>query len=315
MAQGAYVLADTDGTPDVILLATGSEVALAMAGRAELAGEGINARVVSMPCWELFDRQPQDYQDTVLPPAVKARVGIEQASTLGWDRYVGDGGAVIGMHTFGASAPLKQLLTKFGFTPERVAEVAARPRRGWKGIEVKATELLNELGQSLWLDNITRKMLDDGVIQRYVDEYSVTGLTSNPSIFDKAIGGGRLRRRDPREVGAGASRARALFFELAIEDLRRAADTVPRRPRAHRRGRRLGVARGVARARVRHRRHRRRGHRAARPGRPAATCSSRSPARPRACPRSSAVDRRPASRSTSRCCSTPTSTAPRPTRT
>ena len=124
VARGAYVLADTDGTPDVILLATGSEVALAMAGRAELAGDGINARVVSMPCWELFDRQPQDYKDTVLPPGVKARVGIEQASTLGWDRYVGDGGAVIGMHTFGASAPLKQLLTKFGFTPERVAEVA-----------------------------------------------------------------------------------------------------------------------------------------------------------------------------------------------
>jgi transketolase len=77
-----------------------------------------------MPCWELFDRQPQQYRDEVLPPSVKARVAVEQASTLGWDRYVGDGGAVIGMHTFGASAPLKQLLRKFGFTPDRVAEVA-----------------------------------------------------------------------------------------------------------------------------------------------------------------------------------------------
>ena len=77
-----------------------------------------------MPCWELFDRQPKEYRDEVLPPSVKARVAIEQASTLGWDRYVGDGGAVIGMHTFGASAPLKQLLTKFGFTPDRVAQVA-----------------------------------------------------------------------------------------------------------------------------------------------------------------------------------------------
>jgi transketolase len=77
-----------------------------------------------MPCWELFDRQPRAYRDEVLPPAVKARVGIEQASTLGWDRYVGDAGAVVGMHTFGASAPLKHLLTRFGFTPDRVADVA-----------------------------------------------------------------------------------------------------------------------------------------------------------------------------------------------
>jgi transketolase len=111
----------------VILLATGSEVALALAARDELAADGIGARVVSMPCWELFDRQPRQYRDQVLPPAVRARVAIEQASTLGWDRYVGDAGAIIGMHTFGASAPLKQLLTKFGFTPERVSQ-AARER-------------------------------------------------------------------------------------------------------------------------------------------------------------------------------------------
>ncbi|MEQ7009288.1 transketolase [Actinopolymorpha sp. B17G11] len=124
--RGAYVLADppSGGTPDVLLLATGSEVALALSARDELATDGIGARVVSMPCWELFDRQPREYRDEVLPPAVTARVGIEQASTLGWDRYVGPAGAVIGMDTFGASAPLKQLLTKFGFTPERVTEVA-----------------------------------------------------------------------------------------------------------------------------------------------------------------------------------------------
>ncbi|GAA4572484.1 transketolase [Planotetraspora kaengkrachanensis] len=125
VARGAYVLADApSGDPDVILLATGSEVSIALAARDDLAGEGIDARVVSMPCWELFDRQPREYRDLVLPPSVKARVAIEQASTLGWDRYVGDGGAVVGMHTFGASAPLKQLLTKFGFTPERVAGIA-----------------------------------------------------------------------------------------------------------------------------------------------------------------------------------------------
>jgi transketolase len=108
----------------VILMATGSEVQLALEGRDELEADGIAARVVSMPCWELFDRQPPEYRDQVLPRDVRARVAIEQASTLGWDRYVGDGGAVIGMLTFGASAPLKQLLTNFGFTPEHLSQVA-----------------------------------------------------------------------------------------------------------------------------------------------------------------------------------------------
>jgi len=138
VARGAYVLADTEGPADVLLLATGSEVQLALAARDELAAEGLAARVVSMPCWELFDRQPEAYRRQVLPPEVRARVAVEQASTLGWDRYVGDGGAVVGMHTFGASAPLKNLLVKFGFTPDRVAAVAreriaaarAAPREG-----------------------------------------------------------------------------------------------------------------------------------------------------------------------------------------
>jgi transketolase len=125
LVNGAYVLVDAEGgDPDVILIATGSEVGLALSARDELAGEGIRARVVSMPCSELFDRQPQAYRDEVLPPSVKARVAIEQASTLGWHRYVGDGGAIVGMHTFGASAPLKELVKKFGFTPYAVSEVA-----------------------------------------------------------------------------------------------------------------------------------------------------------------------------------------------
>jgi transketolase len=125
ITKGAYVLVDAgEGEPDVILIGTGSEVGLAIAARDELAGEGIRARVVSMPCSELFDRQPQAYRDEVLPPSVKARVAIEQASTLGWHRYVGDGGAIVGMQTFGASAPLKELVKKFGFTPDAVAEVA-----------------------------------------------------------------------------------------------------------------------------------------------------------------------------------------------
>jgi transketolase len=123
--RGAYVLADVEGgAPELILIATGSEVALALSAHDELLASGIRSRVVSMPCCELFDRQEQAYRDQVLPPAVTARVSIEEASTLGWDRYVGPEGVKIGMHTFGTSAPLKDVQTKFGFTPDRVAEAA-----------------------------------------------------------------------------------------------------------------------------------------------------------------------------------------------
>jgi transketolase len=134
VARGAYVLVDApDAAPDVLLLSTGSEVHLALAAREELVAEGINVRVVSMPCWELFDQQPQAYRDEVLPPTVTARVAVEQASTFGWDRYVGGRGAVVGMHTFGASAPLKALLTKFGFTADSVAQVARETLSSIKG--------------------------------------------------------------------------------------------------------------------------------------------------------------------------------------
>jgi len=127
VAQGAYVLADaTGGAPEVILLASGSEVALCVDAYERLTAAGVRARVVSMPSWELFEHQPAAYRDAVLPPAVGARVGVEQASTFGWSRYVGAGGEVIGMHTFGASAPLKELQTKFGFTAEHVVEAARR---------------------------------------------------------------------------------------------------------------------------------------------------------------------------------------------
>jgi transketolase len=125
LRRGGYVLADAEGgDPELILIATGSEVALALAAHEELSAEGIRSRVVSLPCWELFDRQEQGYRDEVLPPAVTARVSVEEASTIGWDRYVGSAGAKVGMHTFGTSAPLKDVQTKFGFTPDRVAEVA-----------------------------------------------------------------------------------------------------------------------------------------------------------------------------------------------
>jgi transketolase len=122
--RGAYVLVDSPEAPDVILIATGSEVSLALEAREELAADGIGVRVVSMPCSELFDRQPEAYRDEVLPPHIRERVAIEQASALGWARYVGDKGAIVAMNTFGASAPLKELVQKFGFTPEAVSTVA-----------------------------------------------------------------------------------------------------------------------------------------------------------------------------------------------
>jgi transketolase len=125
LRRGAYVLADPeDGDPEVILIATGSEVSLAVAAHEKLIADGVRSRVVSMPSWELFERQEESYRDEVLPPSITARVSIEEASTLGWDQFVGPQGATIGMHTFGSSAPLKDVQTKFGFTPDKVAETA-----------------------------------------------------------------------------------------------------------------------------------------------------------------------------------------------
>jgi transketolase len=121
VARGAYILADTsDGDPEIILIATGSEVSLAADAHERLIADGIRSRVVSMPSWDIFERETQEYRDSVLPPRVTARVAIEQASTFGWERYVGTAGRVIGMHTFGASAPLKALQQDFGFTVENV---------------------------------------------------------------------------------------------------------------------------------------------------------------------------------------------------
>jgi transketolase len=125
VAQGAYVLADAPGgTPEVIIIASGSEVSLAVQAHESLLAEGVRSRVVSMPSWELFEHQTKQYRDSVLPPSVKARVAAEQASTFGWERYVGNSGSVIGMNTFGASAPLKELQRRFGFEPGNVVAAA-----------------------------------------------------------------------------------------------------------------------------------------------------------------------------------------------
>jgi transketolase len=125
VAKGAYVLADADGAkPDVILMASGSELQWAVGAYEKLKVEGIKARVVSMPSWELFEAQDAAYKESVLPSTVTARVSVEMASTLGWDRYVGPKGKIIGMRSFGASAPLKDLLKKFGFDADAVVAAA-----------------------------------------------------------------------------------------------------------------------------------------------------------------------------------------------
>jgi transketolase len=143
VARGAYVLADSgQGTPEVLLLATGSEVSLCLDAKEQLERDGVRARVVSMPSWEIFEQQSQEYRLQVLPPHVTARVSVEQASTLGWSRYVGPGGICLGMKTFGASAPLKQLQQKFGFTAEHVAAAARQAIASDRGVIVPPTEAL-----------------------------------------------------------------------------------------------------------------------------------------------------------------------------
>jgi transketolase len=125
VAQGAYILADAPGgNPEVILIASGSELILAVEAHEKLLAEGIRSRVVSMPSWDVFEKQTRKYRNSVLPPQVGARIAIEQASTFGWERYTGATGRIIGMETFGASAPLKELQRKFGFEPDRVVLLA-----------------------------------------------------------------------------------------------------------------------------------------------------------------------------------------------
>jgi transketolase len=130
VTRGAYVLGDPPGgDPEVILIASGSELSLVVQAHERLLAEGVRSRVVSMPSWDIFEQQPRKYRETVLPPRAKARVAVEQGSTLGWERYVGESGRVIGMKTFGASAPLKELQSKFGFEPEGVMAAAMEQLR------------------------------------------------------------------------------------------------------------------------------------------------------------------------------------------
>jgi transketolase len=133
LARGGYVLSEApERKPDVILIGTGSEVSLCIAARDVLKSQGVGARVVSLPSWELFEEQDEAYRESVLPAAVRARVSVEAATTLGWERYVGPEGASIGMHEFGASAPGKDVMRHFGFTAEKIAAAAKAQVAKWK---------------------------------------------------------------------------------------------------------------------------------------------------------------------------------------
>jgi len=132
LEKGAYVLGDSDGTPEVIFMGTGSELQLCVAAHEQLKSEGVKSRVVSMPCWELFERQPEEYRASALPPSVRARVAVEAGTSLGWRRYVGIDGEIVARREFGASAPLKELLKQFGFTVENVVAAA---RKSMKSVQ------------------------------------------------------------------------------------------------------------------------------------------------------------------------------------
>jgi transketolase len=132
LTKGAYVMADSGGTPDIILMGTGSEVQLCVGAYERLTAEGVKARVVSMPCWRLFEEQPAEYKRQVLPPGVRARLAVEAGTSIGWSQYVGPDGDVVSHDDFGASAPLKDLLKHFGFT---VDDVVARARQVMKNIK------------------------------------------------------------------------------------------------------------------------------------------------------------------------------------
>ena len=120
LLKGAYVMADSGGTPDVILIGTGSEVQWCIGAYEKLVAEGVKARVVSMPSWELFEKQSAEYKQSVFPKAVRARVSVEAGTTLGWAEYVGEEGETVGRDDFGASAPIKDIMSHFGFTVENV---------------------------------------------------------------------------------------------------------------------------------------------------------------------------------------------------
>jgi len=135
--RGAYTFSDVEGTPDVLLIGTGSELQLALEAQTKLAAEGIKARVISFPCWDLFEEQSAEYKESVLPTAVRARVAVEAGVPTGWERYVGLDGKIVGQKQFGASGPAKEVFKHFGFTVENVVEHAKQSMAAAKAVARK----------------------------------------------------------------------------------------------------------------------------------------------------------------------------------
>ena len=225
-ARGAYVLTKDEGQPDLILMATGSEVGLVVQAAEKLSGEGLKVRVVSMPSWSVFEQQDAQYRESVLPRAVRARVAVEQAAELGWDRYVGMDGKTVTMSTFGASAPISKLQAKFGFTVDHVCGVARKVLA-----EIQGTDMTNPLkalvhaGQSAWLDFLDRSFLKGGGFQKLIDEDDLGGVTSNPTIFEKAMGHGDAYDAEFEAFLAQNPDAKAIdiYEHLAVQDIQTAA--------------------------------------------------------------------------------------------
>ena len=233
--RGAYVLRDSskDGDPDLILIGTGSEVSICAEAAELLEADGIATRVVSAPCLERFDEQDDDYRDAVLPPSVRARVSVEAAATLGWERWTTDDGDQVGMTSFGASAPQPELYEHFGFTAENVAaRGTGGPRAtGGTGMSVGAQvnprlAALTAAGTSVWLDQIRRSLIESGELERLVRDDSLRGVTSNPAIFEKAILGSSDYDEQIAELAGEGLDAKQIYEEIAITDVQLACDVL-----------------------------------------------------------------------------------------
>ena len=232
--RGAYVLRESykGAEPDLILIGTGSEVHICLAAADMLEADGIATRVVSAPCMDRFAEQDEAYRDEVLPPAVRARVAVEAAATLGWDRWVGDGGAPSGMTAFGASGPAEGPLRALRLHGRRrLPSTAVEGGRSWMSVHSRRQRAARRAHggghQRLARPDPAQPDRVGGELERLVDEDSLRGVTSNPAIFEKAILGSddyddelkRARRAGPRREARSTS-------DIAIKDVQLAADVL-----------------------------------------------------------------------------------------
>lgn len=257
LLQGAYVLADCDGSPELILIGTGSEVHLCVQAWETLTAEGIKARVVSMPCWEAFDRQPEEYRTAVLPPDVTMRISVEAGATMGWAKYVGPKGISIGIDRFGLSAPYAEVMREFGFTAKNIVQKAHRllgrtdqtPKKPNPAPTIAAAQVtqppskkpappakenpmtsptsairkIAELGQSIWCDQISRTMIDSGDLTRLIDD-GIVGVTTNPTIFQKAVATGKAYDDRIQTLVAAGTTTEEAYEAITVPDVADAAD-------------------------------------------------------------------------------------------